>query len=258
MKGVIAILAAAAAIPAAAEITLYGREDFGGRSITIPDRAWNLERDNFANRASSAIVQSGRYEVCTEPRFQGRCMVLRPGQYPSLGAMGMDNAITSVRAIGRQARVEEQRFAPPPPVAYDYRPRRGERLFEADVVDVRAVYGPPEQRCWVERQAVGGGDPGAAIAGAIIGGILGHQVGSGRGNDAATVGGALAGAAIGSSQYGSTYTRDVQKCRERVSGTPQFYDVRYRFRGIERTVQMARPPGPTITVNAAGEPRAEG
>jgi hypothetical protein len=253
-----ASLLAAAAFPAAAEITLYSRDDFGGRSLTLTDRTGNLDRQGFGNRASSAIVGSGRYEVCTEPRFGGRCMVLRPGQYPSLSAMGMDNAISSVRPVGRQAQVEEQRFAPPPPVAYDYRPRRGERLFKADVVSVRAVYGPPQQRCWVEREAVGGGDPGAAIAGAIIGGILGHQVGSGRGNDAATVGGALAGAAIGSSQFGSTYTRDVQHCRERVSGAPQYYDVRYRFRGQDRYVQMARPPGPTITVNGAGEPRAQG
>ena len=257
MRTLIAALAATAAIPAAAQVTLYGQEDFHGRSVTIQDRTFNLDRAGFGGRASSAIVQSGRYEVCTQPRFEGRCVVLRPGQYPALRAMGIDNSIMSVRPVGRQAQVEEQRFAPPPPVSYDYRPRRGERLFEADVVSVRAVYGTPERRCWVERQEASG-DPGAAIAGALIGGILGHQVGNGRGNDAATVGGALAGAAIASNQFGTTYSRDVQHCRDRVSGAPQFYDVRYRFRGVERTVQMSRPPGATITVNRDGEPRAQG
>ena len=252
---------AAVALPAAAEITLYGREDFEGRSFSTERPVYNLERANFANRASSAIVRGGRYEICEDRAFGGRCMVLRPGQYPSLAAMGMDNAITSVRPVVRQAQVEERRFAPPPPVAYDYRARREERLFEADVVAVRAVYGRPEHRCWIEREAVSGppqeANVGGAIAGAIIGGILGHQVGSGRGNDAATAGGAVAGAAIGSGAFGNTYGRDVQRCSDpQASGPPQYYDVTYRFRGTERYVQMTRPPGPTITVNRDGEPRA--
>ena len=250
---------AATALPALGEITLYGREDFEGRSVTLREPVRNLERLNFNDRASSAIVRGGRYEICEGRGFEGECRVLRPGQYPSLAAMGLGDAISSVRPVARQAQLEERRFAPPPPVAYDYRRRRDERLFEANVVAVRAVYGQPEQRCWVEREDVPGGDasPGRAIAGAIIGGILGHQVGSGRGNDAATAAGAIAGAAIGSNHGGTTYSRDVQRCsRPQVSGPPQYWDVTYRFRGVDRYVQMTRPPGPTITVNREGEPRA--
>jgi len=256
------LLLAASALPAlaqppeaGAEITLFGREDFQGGSFSTHVPVPNLERHEFSDRASSAIVRAGRFEICENRGFAGRCMVLRPGQYPSLAAMGMNDSITSVRPVGRQARLEERRFAPPPPVAYDYRRRSDERLFEAEVVAVRAVYGRPEQRCWVEREAVAApGDPnvGGAIAGAIIGGILGHQVGSGRGNDAAT-----AGAAIGSNYGGTTYQRDVERCsRSQTSGPPQYWDVTYRFRGVDRYVQMSRPPGPTITVNAEGEPRA--
>lgn len=259
MKAVLGILLAAVAFPAAAEITLYGREGFEGRSFTTQQRMGNLERANFANRASSAIVRGGRYEVCDEPRFEGNCYILRPGQYPSLRAMGLNDAIVSVRPIGAQAQYEERRFAPAPPVAYDYRPRRDERLFEADVVAVRAVYGTPEQRCWVEREAVGDSNVPGAIVGGIIGGILGHQVGSGRGQDAATAGGAIAGAAIGSRHGGTTYARDVERCApSRVSGRPEYWDVTYRFRGENRYVQMTRPPGPTILVNRHGEPRAQG
>lgn len=243
----------------AAEITLFGREEFRGRSFAANEPIRNLERHQFGDRASSVIVRGGRFEICSERGFEGRCMVLRPGQYPSLAAMGMDDAVTSVRPLTRQARIEERRFAPPPPVAFDYRQRREERLFEAEVVAVRAVYGQREQRCWVEREAVGGGEAnvGGAIAGAIIGGILGHQVGSGRGNDAATAAGAVAGAAIGSNYGGTTYSRDVQRCsRSQASGPPEYWDVTYRFRGVDRYVQMTRPPGPTITVNRDGEPRA--
>jgi uncharacterized protein YcfJ len=258
MRTLLAAALLLSSLPAAAQITLYNREEFDGRSVTIDSGERNLARENFNDRASSAIVRGGRFEVCSDENFRGRCMVLRPGQYPSLATMGLDNAISSVRAVGRDVTFEERRFAPPPPVAYDYRRREDERLFEADVVAVRAVYGAGGQRCWVERQEVGIDDrnvPGA-IAGAIIGGILGHQVGSGRGNDAATAGGAAVGALIGSQAgVGTTYgTRDVQRCRE-VRGRPQYWDVTYRFRGQDRYVQMTRPPGPTITVNRDGEPR---
>lgn len=257
----LAAAAVAAALPAAAEITLFGRPDFEGRSLTTAQQIRNLERADFNDRASSAIVNRGRYEVCEDRGFRGRCVVLRRGQYPSLRAMGLNNSVSSLRPVGRSARVEESRWAPPPPVAYDYRRRRDERLFEADVVAVRAVYGRPDRRCWVEREYLSGGQsnvPGT-LAGAVIGGILGHQVGSGRGNDAATVAGALAGAAIGSNYAGdapaTTFTRDVRRC-DRVEGPPEYWDVTYRWRGEDRYVMMTRPPGRTITVNRQGEPRA--
>jgi uncharacterized protein YcfJ len=261
-RTLLAVALVASALPAAAQITLYSREAFDGRNVTIDNGERNLAREGFNDRASSAIVRGGRFEVCEDENFRGRCMVLRPGQYPSLGDMGMDKSISSVRALRRDANLgDQQRFAPPPPVAYDYRRREDERLFDADVVDVRAVYGAGEQRCWMERQEAPMSDrnvPGA-IAGAVIGGILGHQVGSGRGNDAATAGGAVVGGLIGSQVGGGTTygTREVQRC-EQARGRPQYWDVTYRFRGQDRTVQMTRPPGQTITVNRDGEPRERG
>jgi len=256
MKLVLASLVAATALPAAAEITLYSRESFDGRYITFQGGERNLNRENFNDRASSAIVRGGRYEVCEDADFHGRCMVLRPGQYPSLASMGMGGAVSSVRPVTGNVTYEDNRYAPPPRYAYDYRKREGERLYEADVTSVRAVYGAGEQRCWVERRDVPTDDRnvGGAVAGAVIGGILGHQVGSGRGNDAATVGGAVVGGLLGS-QYGNTdQSQDVQRCRE-VRGHPQYWDVTYNFRGQERYAQLTTPPGPTIRVNEVGEPR---
>lgn len=129
---------------------------------------------------------------------------------------------------------------------------------EARVTSVRAVVGPPEQRCWIERREFTGNPnvPGA-IAGAVIGGILGHQIGGGRGQDIATAGGAVAGAAIGSNVGGGVYGQDVERCTQ-VSGydRPDYWDVTYAFRGKEHRVQLSAPPGPTITVNSDGEPRA--
>jgi len=251
------------AAPALAQITLYGQDGFNGRSITVQDNLRNLERVGFNDRASSAVVRGGRWEICPERGFRGNCRVLRPGQYASLSAMGLDDRVSSVRRVTDRARVDDERYSPPPAVAYDYRRRDRERLFEAPVRDVRAVYGEPQQRCWVEREQVTSerGDarvPGA-IFGAVIGGILGHQIG-GRGLP--TAGGAVAGAVVGSNLAAGgggtvTSTRDVQRCRE-VPGSaqPTYWDVTYEFRGRQYQVQMTSAPGPTVTVNRQGEPRA--
>jgi hypothetical protein len=85
--------------PAPAHITLFGRENFEGRAIKVDRTIGDLERLDFDQRASSVIVQGGAWEVCDETRFEGRCMVLQPGRYPSLAAAGMDNRISSLRRI---------------------------------------------------------------------------------------------------------------------------------------------------------------
>jgi uncharacterized protein YcfJ len=254
--GVSALLVSANALAA---ITFYEGEGFRGRSFTTDQRIGNFDRSGFNDRASSVVVDRGRWEVCEDTRFEGRCVVLRRGSYDSLRQMGLDNRISSVRPVqgNGQSAYEPQPIAAP---TYEYRRRPQERLFEAPITSVRAVMGAPEQRCWVERQQVAEPrvNPGGALAGAVIGGIIGHQLGDGRHRDAATAGGVVAGAAIGS-QAGAggtvVHERDVQRCTTQVSGTPQYYDVTYNFRGTEHRAQMTTSPGRTITVNQDGVPR---
>jgi uncharacterized protein YcfJ len=155
-------------------------------------------------------------------------------------------------------------YAPPSASpAYAYAPPPRERFYTVPVLSVHAVVGPPEQRCWVERQQIvedrDMSVPGA-IVGAVVGGVLGHQVGGGRGKDLATIGGAVAGGAIGANvgRGGSqVYSQDVQRCAsvER-RARPEYWDVTYRFRGVLHRAQFGAPPGRNITVNEAGEPRA--
>ena len=158
---------------------------------------------------------------------------------------------------------EAQRLAASASTAYDYRRRQNEPLYEAAVTSVRAVVGPPQQRCWVERQVVDTGSAGinvpGAVVGGVVGGILGHQIGSGRGQDLATGIGAAGGAVVGANvgrDSATVYTQDVQHC---VNVPPaarlDYWDVTYNFRGYEHRVQMTSPPGATILVNAQGEPR---
>lgn len=253
----------ALAIPAAAQVVFYEHDGFAGRSFEADRQIGNFERFGFNDRASSVVVLSGRWEMCTDRRFEGQCVVVRPGRYPTLNALGLNDRLSSVRPVGREARIEERRFAPPPPMpVYDNRRRKDERLFEAQVTSVREVYATPQQRCWVERERVAdrGSSVGGAVIGGILGGVLGHQVGSGRGNDVATAAGAVGGALIGSNvarNRDGSYSQDVRRCENvPTSGRPAHWDVTYVFRGQEHRIQTAVPPGPTVTVNHRGEPRA--
>jgi len=138
------------------------------------------------------------------------------------------------------------------------------RYYTIPVASVHAVVGPPEQRCWVERQQVVERSdvnvPGA-IAGAVIGGLLGHQIGGGHGRDVATAGGVVAGAAIGANVgRGSdeVVTRDVQRCRTvQRAAHPEYWDVTYRFGGQVHRAQFSAPPGRTIVVDENGVPQQQ-
>ena len=263
VKNLFAISVLALAAQAGAQVTFYEHDGFQGRSFTTAQRVGNVQAIGFHGRPTSMVVVGQRWEVCEDVRFRGTCTVLRPGQYASLSAMGQDDPVRSVRPLQANVHVDERSYAPMPVVAQDYRRRRDERLYEAQVTSSRAVVGTPAQRCWMEREQVEQQNslnlPGAAV-GAVIGGILGHQVGGGTGKQVATVGGALGGAALGS-QYGRNsvqpIAQDVRRCDGNpAQGTPSYWDVTYQFRNQEHRMQMSHAPGRTVTVNRNGEPRA--
>jgi uncharacterized protein YcfJ len=260
-KAGLAIAMAACAGQASAEIVFYERPNFNGRTMSAERDVVNLKRWGFNDRATSAEVRGERWEVCEDAHFEGRCVVLRRGSYPSLAAMGLNNDISSARALPSHVRVDEWRYAPSPDVRYGFVRRSGERLHEVPVLSARAVMGPPEQRCWVERErlVVERGDPnvGGALAGALIGGVIGHQIGAGHGRDLATGVGVVTGAAIGANVNRDDHvtTRPVERCRNVPGSRPAYWDVTYQFRGEQHQVQMTEPPGQTLTVNGRGEPR---
>ena len=279
----------AMATQAAAQITFYEREGFTGRGFSTADRIWNFERIGFNDRASSVVVERGRWEVCDQARFEGRCVVLRHGNYPSLRQIGLNNSISSARPMepghdrgrGRGRGHDHEGSAPvvvmvapreqprpivvpvqpgaPAPV-YEVRPA----FFDVPVTSVRAVVGPPSQRCWIDREQVAQprrAEPniGGAVVGGIVGGLLGHQIGGGSGKDLATAGGVIAGAAIGANvnrgEGGVAYVeRDVQRCQTVTSAKPEYWDVTYFHRGVEHRLQMTSAPGATIRIGADGAP----
>jgi hypothetical protein len=83
----------------AGELTLFSRPDFGGHEVSLRGTTPDLNQWDFNDRASSAVVRSGTWEVCEHADFGGRCVILERGEYPTLRRF--DNMISSAREIER-------------------------------------------------------------------------------------------------------------------------------------------------------------
>jgi hypothetical protein len=103
-------LAALATGAAAQSVTFYQNEGFHGRSFSQDGPIANFEHFGFNDRASSLVIRRGAWEVCSDAGYRGRCVTLRAGNYPNLGAMGLSNRVSSARPVGGG-----QRPPPPPP-----------------------------------------------------------------------------------------------------------------------------------------------
>ena len=175
----LAVTGMALATQAAAQVTFYERQGFEGRSFTTEEQVGNFARHGFNDRASSVVVLNDRWEVCEDARFSGQCVVLRPGRYASLAAMGLNNQVSSVRAVGRNARIDDRRYAPVPVAAavtfYERKGFKGRSFttekqignFSATVsmtVPRRSWWSATAGKC-VRTPASAGGAPSCARAG---------------------------------------------------------------------------------------------
>ena len=95
----------------ASTITFYEHDGFAGKWFSTDRRINNFNRFGFNDLANSVRVRGGRWEVCTAPRFEGRCVVLRRGDYPSLTETGLDDRISSARPVQRGSREWDRREA---------------------------------------------------------------------------------------------------------------------------------------------------
>jgi hypothetical protein len=81
----------------AADITLYADDDYQGRALAVVIDQRQLGVMNFDDRTSSVVVERGTWTLCGGEDYREQCVTLGPGRYPSLAALGLDNAVTSVR-----------------------------------------------------------------------------------------------------------------------------------------------------------------
>jgi len=77
-------------------VVLYDGPNFTGRAVTIDRPVVNFANIGFNDRARSAVVYEGAWELCYDAQFTGRCALYRPGQYANLGA-GLDAEVSSAR-----------------------------------------------------------------------------------------------------------------------------------------------------------------
>ena len=96
-KHLLGCAAVLASFQAAAQVRLYEHDNFRGRSFTTDRGLGDFTRAGFNDRASSVIVSGGRWVLCDNSRFGGNCVRLRPGRYPSLSAMGLNDRVSSAR-----------------------------------------------------------------------------------------------------------------------------------------------------------------
>jgi hypothetical protein len=98
-----------AGLAAAAEITLFERPDFRGRSVTIRVATSGFDR-SIGGPAASLIIRSGTWQLCTDSNFGGSCSQLGPGQYGRL-----DRVLTDSVLSARPVQYSASRPPPPPP-----------------------------------------------------------------------------------------------------------------------------------------------
>src|SRR5262245_28949702 len=101
LKPTLGLAVAALAAHASATVTFYEHDNFGGRAFTSQGPVQNFGNVGFNDRVSSVVVTGEDWEVCEHAGFEGRCMILRPGSYPSLGAMSLNDRLSSARAVNR-------------------------------------------------------------------------------------------------------------------------------------------------------------
>ena len=93
------IVTAAALNAFAGEIILFEESDFRGNSMRITSEVDSLDGTGMNDRAQSAIVRDGVWEVCRDANFNGGCIQMPPGRYSRMDGNFVRN-VSSVREVG--------------------------------------------------------------------------------------------------------------------------------------------------------------
>jgi len=80
-------------------ITVFTDSNYRGASREFTEEDRNLGRTSFNDRISSIRVR-GRWEVCTDAEFRGRCRIIDSDVRNLSG--GFNDSISSVRPVGRR------------------------------------------------------------------------------------------------------------------------------------------------------------
>jgi hypothetical protein len=97
---------AVAGVAQAADITIYKQPNFAGGEMTFSRDMPNLAGTAVYDQSKSIVVRSGRWQACSQPNFQGDCMLIESGQYASLPPQ-INGRIESLREVSQVAEAEQ-------------------------------------------------------------------------------------------------------------------------------------------------------
>lgn len=79
------------------ELVIYDHVSFTGRSFSARSSIDNLVDKDFNDRAQSLIIYAGRWQLCTDANYAGRCVVFGPGRYENL--QDLNNKLSSFKRL---------------------------------------------------------------------------------------------------------------------------------------------------------------
>jgi hypothetical protein len=91
----------------AAEITIYKQPSFSGGDQTFSRDMTSLQGTGVFDQSKSIVVRSGQWQACSQPNFQGDCLVLSRGQYATLPQQ-LAGRIESIREVSQVADAEDR------------------------------------------------------------------------------------------------------------------------------------------------------
>ena len=80
----------------AASVVLFAADQYGGAAHGVDASQPDL-RSTMKREASSAVISTGHWDLCSEADFSGTCVTLGPGRYPSLKSFGLERGASSLR-----------------------------------------------------------------------------------------------------------------------------------------------------------------
>lgn len=85
--------------PRNADIVLYRDANFRGSALGVNRDIWSMSDFYFNDEVSSIEVRRGRWEVCTDGQFSGRCEII-DASISKLNGLRLNDNISSVRRLG--------------------------------------------------------------------------------------------------------------------------------------------------------------
>lgn len=80
------------------DIVLFEHGNYQGRALPLNRSNDNLGEPNFNDIVSSVLVREGRWELCSDWHYEGRCQIV-DADIPNMNYLQMNDVISSVRRI---------------------------------------------------------------------------------------------------------------------------------------------------------------